>query len=85
MKARWRTRLAAIIVVAMGAALLGLAVNAIVNPPCRSAVYLCPKPGCTNLPPCPGTTDMVWAAEWGVPGGSLLLAGLLLYRRARVR
>ncbi len=77
-----KTRLLAVLLVALGAILIGLALNAIVNAPCRSAAYLCPKAGCTNLPPCPGMTDLVGAAEWGVPGVLLLVAGLLLYRKA---
>ncbi len=77
-----KTRLLAVILVALGSVLIGLALNAVVNAPCRNAGYLCPKAGCTNLPPCPGTTDLAWAAEWGIPGVGLLVAGLLLYRKA---
>ncbi len=82
MRAGGRTRLIAVLLVALGAVLLGLGTNAILNPPCRNVVYLCPKAGCPPIA-CPTVTDYVWAAEWGIPGIGVLAAGLILYRRAQ--
>lgn len=77
-------RLIALLFVALGAALLGLGLNAVLNPSCRTAVYLCPKAGCLPTP-CPTTTDYIWGVEWAVPGGALLAAGVILYHRAKTR
>lgn len=82
MASRARTvRLIGLLLVALGAVLLGLGLNAVLNPSCRNAVYLCPKAGCPPTP-CPSSTDYVWGAEWGVPGGAVLVAGVMLYRKA---
>lgn len=81
MDSRRTTRLAARILLAAGAILLGLVLYAVLNPPCRSQG--CPY---TNIPcMCPGASDYVLALVFGLFAGGALVASLILTLFARIR
>lgn len=81
MVSRRTTRLATRILLVTGAAMLGLALYAIINPPCRTQA--CPYTDIVCM--CPEASDYALALVFGLFGGGALVTSLMLKFFAKTR